>query len=89
VEGPDADDLIRKRRPGRAGLAGGCDHLDDGLIVRVELEEFESLVCHRGIEQVKPAANAVMAAVRPHQGSTRLPSPGATSRQPILLNDAA
>jgi hypothetical protein len=32
---------------------------------RVELEEFESFVCHRGVEQVKPAANAVMAAVRP------------------------
>src|SRR5687767_12950320 len=65
TECPNADDLARKRRPGHARLACGCDHFYDSRVVRIELEKLESLVCHRSVEDLEPAADAVMAPVRP------------------------
>lgn len=57
--------LRSQTAPGRLVLAGGGDHLDDGFVVRVELEELESLVCHRRVEKVEPPADTVVAVVCP------------------------
>jgi hypothetical protein len=62
-EGPEADDLARKRRSGRSSLAG--DHLDDGIVVRVELAEFESLVSIAALRRSNQRRTLSLAAVRP------------------------
>src|SRR5215218_2601575 len=63
MERPDSDDLAREARTGGASATAGCNHLDNRLSVGIELEELESVVRHRGVEQFEPATDSVMTVV--------------------------